>query len=74
MMTENDKSLIRQMMNAGRYNAIYDLMPAFNLQKSKDIIQDMGSKWCCHRDNQIRRLDVPLEILKQNQSKILKRK
>jgi len=73
-MTENDKSLIRQMMNAGRYNAIYDLMPAFNLQKSKDIIKDMGSKWCCHRDNQIRRLDVPLEILKQNQSKILKRK
>lgn len=62
------------MMNAGRYNAIYDLMPAFNLQKSKDIIKDMGSKWCCHRDNQIRRLDVPLEILKQNQSKILKRK
>jgi hypothetical protein len=73
-MTENDKSLIRQMMKAGRYNAIFDLMPAFNLQKSKDIIQDMGSKWCCHSDNQIRRLDVPLEILKQNQSKILKRK
>ena len=63
-MTENDKSLIRQMMNAGRYNAIYDLMPAFNLQKSKDIIQDMGSKWCCHRDNQIRRLDVPFSALR----------
>lgn len=74
MMTENDKSLIRQMMRAGRYNAVFDLMPAYNLDKSKDIIKDMGSKWCCHPDNQIRRLDVPLEILKQNQSKILKRK
>lgn len=73
-MTENDKSLIRQMMRAGRYNAVFDLMPAYNLDKSKDIIKAMGSKWCCHKDNQIRRLDVPLEILKQNQSKILKRK
>lgn len=73
-MTENDKSLIRQMMRAGRYNAVFDLMPAYNLDKSKEIIKAMGSKWCCHKDNQIRRLDVPLEILKQNQSKILKRK
>lgn len=73
-MTENDKSLIRQMMRAGRYNAVFDLMPAYNLDKSKDIIKAMGSKWCCHKDNQIKRLDVPLEILKQNQSKILKRK
>lgn len=73
-MTENDKSLIRQMMRAGRYNAVFDLMPAYNLDKSKEIIKTMGSKWCCHKDNQIRRLDVPLEILKQNQSKILKRK
>ena len=73
-MTENDKSLIKQLMNAGRYNAIYDLMPAYNLQKSRDLIASMGSKWCCHKDNQIKRLDVPIEILKQNQSKILKRK
>jgi hypothetical protein len=73
-MTENDKSLIRQLMRAGRYNTIYDLMPAYNLQKSREMIATMGSKWCCHPDNQIKRLDVPLEILKLNQSKILKRK
>ena len=55
-MTENDKSLIKQLMKAGRYNAIYDLMPAYNLQKSRDLIANMGSKWCCHKDNQIKRL------------------
>lgn len=73
-MSPNDKSLIRQMIKAGRYSAVIDFMPEFNLQKSKEIIETMGDKWCCHPSNAVKRLEVPIEILKQNQSKILKRK
>lgn len=62
------------MMKAGRYSAVLDFMPEFNMQKSKEIIEKMGSLWCCHPDNRINRLDVPLEILKQKQSIVLKRK
>ena len=74
MMTENDKSLIRQLMHAGRHNVIYDLLPEYNLEKSKEIIEQMGAKWCCHPDNHIKRLDVPLPILNEPKTKVLKRK
>lgn len=67
-------NLVRQMMQAGRFRAVYDLLPEYNLQKSKKIIEGMGSMWCCHPDNRIKRLDVPLEILKINQSKVLKKR
>jgi hypothetical protein len=73
-MTESDMNLVRQMMEAGRYRAVYDLMPDYNLLKSKKIIEKMGNMWCCHPDNQVKRLDVPLEILKINQSKVLKKR
>lgn len=71
-MTENDKSLIMQMMVSGRYNAVYDLMPAYNFDKSQEIIKKMGTKWCCHPDNRVKKLDKPLEILKSHQSKVLR--
>lgn len=72
-MTDNDINLIRQMMNSGRYQAVYDFMPDYNLSKSKAIIKEMGEKWCCHPSNQVKRLAAPLEILKQHQSTILRR-
>ena len=73
-MTSNDATLIRQMMQAGKYNAVLDFMPIYNLEKSKAIIKEMGSKWCCHPDNHVKRLEVPIEILNQNKSKVLKGK
>jgi hypothetical protein len=73
-MTENDKSLLIQLMKAGRYDAIYDLMPQYNLEKSQEIIQSMGNKWCCHPENAVKRLEVPLPILNEPRTKVLKRK
>lgn len=72
-MNENDKSLIIQMMKAGRYSAVLDFMPEYNLQKSKELIEKMGDKWVCHPNNRIQRLAKPLEILRLNQSKILRK-
>lgn len=74
MMTENDKSLIKQLMVAGRYRAVYDLMPEYNLAKSQDIIKSMGAKWCCHPDNAVKKLEVPLPILNEPRFKVLGRK
>ena len=73
-MNANDRSLILQMMKAGRYSAVLDFMPEYNLQKSKEIIEEMGEKWVCHPANKIKRLDVPLDILKRPQSKVLRQK
>lgn len=73
-MTESDMNLVRQMMQAGKFRTVYDFLPAYNLEKSQKIIQQMGNMWCCHKDNQVKRLDIPLEILKSNQSKILRGK
>jgi len=73
-MNANDRSLIVQMMKAGRYSAVLDFMPQYNLEKSKEIIEQMGDKWVCHPNNKVKRLDVPLDILKTHQSKVFKRK
>ena len=73
-MTDNDKSLLIQLMKAGRYDAIYDLMPQYNLEKSQEIIQSMGNKWCCHPENAVKRLEVPLPILNEPRTKVLKGK
>jgi hypothetical protein len=62
------------MIKAGRFNAVLDFMPAVIAADSKDMIERMGNKWCCHKDNQVKRLDVPVEILRQNQPKVLKKK
>jgi hypothetical protein len=62
------------MIKYGRYGAIMDFMPAVIAADSKDMIEKMGAKWCCHKDNHVKRLDVPVEILRQNQPKVLKKK
>jgi hypothetical protein len=63
MMTENDRNLIKQLMQAGRHNVVYDLLPEYNLLKSKEIIEKMGAKWCCHSDNAVKKLEIPMAIL-----------
>ena len=73
-MNNADKNLMLQMMKAGKYSAILDLMPAYNLAKSKEIIEQMGEKWVCHPANRVKKLDVPLDILKSHQSKVLRHK
>lgn len=60
MFTENDQKLISQMIKAGRYNTIHDLVVENNRQKVQAIIAKMGNKWCLHPDNQVKRLAVPL--------------
>ena len=73
-MKNSDRELVKQMISAGRYGAVLDFMPAVIAADSRDMIERMGSKWCCHKDNQVKRLDVPVEILRQNQPKVLKKK
>jgi bisphosphoglycerate-independent phosphoglycerate mutase (AlkP superfamily) len=60
MFTDNDKSLIRQMIKAGRFNAIHDLIVEDNKKKAQLAIVGMGSKWCLHPSNRVKRLEVPL--------------
>ena len=62
-MTENDRNLIKQLMQAGRHDVVYDLLPEYNLEKSQAIIREMGAKWCCHPDNAVKKLEVPVAIL-----------
>ena len=73
-MKNSDRDLVKQMIKQGRFNAVADFMPAMIDADAKDIIDKMGAKWCCHPDNRIKRLDVPLDILKSHQSKVLRRK
>ena len=73
-MTKNDKSLLSQMIQAGRFNYdIYVLLCKQNEIASKALIKKMGNKWVCHPDNFVKRLDTPLPILSR-ESKVLKRK
>lgn len=76
IMQKSDQILLAQMIKAGRFNAIYDLLPAMNDAKSKDIIEAMGELWVLHPKNRVKRLETPLGILDQSRigSKILKRK
>lgn len=63
-MTDNDKRLLSQMIAAGRFNwPIYDLLVENNKQRAKEMIAEMGQKWCLHPDNAAKKLDVPLQIL-----------
>jgi hypothetical protein len=75
-MTEEDKSLLKQMIHAGRFNThIYDLLCEYNAAKTKEMIKEMGTKWCCHPANATKRLDTPLPILADRvASKILRKK
>lgn len=72
-MKNSDRDLVKQMIKAGRYSAVMDFMPDVIMSDSKDMIEKMGEKWCCHPSNRIKRLDVPIEILRQNQPKVLRK-
>ena len=61
------------MIKANRFNyEIYKLLVQANMEKSAEMIKQMGDKWCCSKANSVKRLEVPIEILKQNKSKVLK--
>lgn len=60
MFTENDQNLISQMIKAGRYSSIQDLVIENNKQKVQAIIAKMGTKWVLHPSNRVKRLEVPL--------------
>jgi len=70
----SDRELVKQMISAGRYNVVLDFMPAVIDADAKDMVESMGAKWCCHPDNRIKRLDVPLLILNEPKTKVLKKK
>ena len=60
-MTKNDKKLLNQMIEAGRFSyAMYELLIAQNEANSKAMIKRMGNKWVCHKDNHVKRLETPL--------------
>lgn len=72
-MTKNDRSLLTQMIERGKFNwEIYELLVEQNAKNSKALIKKMGNKWVCHPDNFVKKLDVPLPIL--SQSKVLGRR
>jgi len=75
-MTENDKSLLKQMIYAGRFSLpIYELLCDYNKHQALAKIQEMGTKWCCHPANAAKRLEVPLPVLSdRTASKILRKK
>ena len=73
-MKNSDRELVRQMIKAGRNDALLDFMPAVIAADSKEMIEKMGAKWVCHPDNCIKRLDVPLLILNEPKTKVLKKK
>lgn len=73
-MNSNERNLIKQMIQAGKMGTIIDFMPEYNLIKSREIIEQMGNKWCCHPDNAVKKLEVPLPILNEPRTRVLKGK
>jgi hypothetical protein len=70
-MTKNDKKLLSQMIEAGRFSyEMYEMLVKQNEANSKAMIKKMGSKWVCHPDNRVKRLEVPLDLL--NASRVLR--
>jgi len=55
-MNANDKNLIAQLVARGKAGVIYDCLPAYWLEKSKEKIASMGNKWVCHKDNFVKDL------------------
>lgn len=71
-MTKNDKKLLTQMIEAGRFSyAMYELLIEQNKIDSKAMIKKMGNKWVCAKINHVKKLEVPLDILEKNRLKVL---
>lgn len=74
-MTPNDQSLIRQMLKAGKLEAIRDLLPEYHRVRAQAMIEQMGEKYCCHPANRVKRLDAPLPSPSDSkQPKVLSRR
>jgi len=51
-MNNNDQKILSQMLNKGIMDdEIIKMMQDHMLQKTKKMIKDMGSKYCCHPIN-----------------------
>lgn len=55
-MTNNDLNLVEQMVAAGLYQQIPDLMTLSREEKVKMLIEKMGNKWRLHPDNFVKRV------------------
>ena len=70
-MTKNDKKLLTQMIEAGRFSyAMYELLIEQNKANSKAMVKKMGDKWVCAKANHVKRLETPLGQLTKG-SKVL---
>ena len=72
--TKKERIILIKADEDARYSAVMDLMPEYNFDKSKEIIEAMGDKWCCHPNNHIKKLEVPLPILNEPRTKVLQGK
>lgn len=60
-MTKNDKKLLTQMIEAGRFSyPMYELLVEQNRLESKAMVKKMGDKWVCAKANHVKRLKKPL--------------
>ena len=51
-MNNNDQKILTQMLNRGIMDdEIIKMMQNHLLHKTKKMIKDMGSKYCCHPSN-----------------------
>lgn len=72
-MNKNDKSLLKQMIEAGRFSyPMYELLIEQNKANSKAMIKKMGNKWVCAKANHVKRLETPLGQLTKG-SRVLNR-
>lgn len=52
------------MIEAGRFSyEMYEMLIKQNEANSKALIKRMGAKWVCHKDNHVKRLEMPLDLL-----------
>jgi hypothetical protein len=74
-LTDNDRSLLKQMLHAGRFNyEIYELLIQHNKDRAKEMIAQMGTKWCLHPLNATKRLDTPLPLLNRGSTILMEKK
>ena len=60
-MTNNDRNLLKQMIASGHFSYdIYQLLVEHNKMRTKEIIAEMGEKWCLHPKHSVKRLEKPI--------------
>jgi hypothetical protein len=54
--------LINQMISNGQFTwEKYLALQEHNKQRNEALIEQMGSKWLCHKDNHVQRLKKPFK-------------